>query len=675
MPSNSFAHAFPSFGNMNMLMSRAALTLSLLIGLTRLLCADYVDFVDPLINSDNARIFQTKTASRPFGMVQIAPDTVVGKGFWGGYSYGTANVKGFGHVRDWRIAGLLVMPTTGGVTPSGPESWNSDFSHETEVAQPGYHKVILDRYGITAEITSTMRVGMHRWTFAEAGSADVMFDMFTPLNEAIPEDCRIEKVGDSQLEGWMKVDGEKAGLGKNRGYKTFFVAKFDRGMKEFRAWKKSDLGSVDVISGFPVVGYPRFEVSAEDVVQMKCALSYCSIEQARINMALELNHWDFDKVRSDSRAEWNELLDNIEVEGGTIDQKRKFYTDLWHVLLGRSTCSDANGKYPDRMGSSLVIRDLPRKNIASEAVITCSSELSDDFSASRAVDGIIGKTTGEWASSGEKNPWIKLSWPTARTLNRIDIFDRPNAADDANSGCLVFSDSTSIDVTDIPTDGEGKVVTFDNKTVDWVRFEVTKGTGANVGLSEIKARDANGAPEFRMFNSDSFWWTMWNLNVLWGMAYPDILEEWVQSSLQHYDDDPKHRIPWGTIAGDHSWIMSGAQRTPLIARAIQMDMKNIDVVKAYKALLKMHEGGPFQNRVGNVQWVEEYKTHGYVPLESVSFCAGQTSEHAWCDWVLAQVAEELGDKANHDSYLERSKSWKNIWNPETGFLMPRKKDV
>ena len=95
-------------------------------------------------------------------MVQIAPDTEVGERFWGGYSYNTTNIKGFGHVRDWRIAGVFIMPTTGQVTPSGPASWNSDFCHATEVAHAGYHKVILNRYDITAEITSTMRVGRNR---------------------------------------------------------------------------------------------------------------------------------------------------------------------------------------------------------------------------------------------------------------------------------------------------------------------------------------------------------------------------------------------------------------------------------------------------------------------------------------------------------------------------------
>ena len=390
-------------------------------------------------------------------------------------------------------------------------------------------------------------------------------------------------------------------------------------------------------------------------------------------MAIELDHWNFDKVRRESRCEWNELLSNIKVTGGTNDQKKRFYTDVWHTLLGRSTCSDANGRYPDYMGSSLVIRELPKQNIASLATITTSSELDHAHAATNVVDGVIGKQSGDWASRGEQNPWIMLSWPTRRTLNRIDIFDRPGE-DNANRGKLLFSDSTSIDVTDIPPDGEGKTITFENKEVTGVKFQVQGGTGARVGLSEIKARDAHGEPEYRMFNSDSLWWSMWNLNVWWGLAYPQILEEWVQPSLQHYEDDPKERIPWGTIAGNHSWIMSSAQRTPLIARAIQMDMKDIDVINAYKALLKMHQAGPFEDPAGNVQWAKEYLKLGYVAAESVTFSASQTIEHAWCDWVLAQVAEKLGDRENYECYLHRSTSWENIWNRDVGYLMPRRRD-
>ena len=80
---------------------------------------------------------------------------------------------------------------------------------------------------------------------------------------------------------------------------------------------------------------------------MKVGLSYVSIGQARRNLDAELPHWDFDRVRCESRDEWNRWLGKIEVEGGTATQRKKFYTDLWHALLGRRLSSDVDGKYCD----------------------------------------------------------------------------------------------------------------------------------------------------------------------------------------------------------------------------------------------------------------------------------------------------------------------------------------
>ena len=83
---------------------------------------------------------------------------------------------------------------------------------------------------------------------------------------------------------------------------------------------------------------------------MKVAISYVSEEQARLNLDTELNHWDFDRVKHDSFDEWNRELGKITVEGGTEAERIKFYTDLWHSLLGRHIFSDVNGKYLDNTG-------------------------------------------------------------------------------------------------------------------------------------------------------------------------------------------------------------------------------------------------------------------------------------------------------------------------------------
>jgi len=126
-------------------------------------------------------------------------------------------------------------------------------------------------------------------------------------------------------------------------------------------------------------------------------------------------------------------------------------------------------------------------NVASQATATASSIYNSNYAASKAIDGIIGIWgTGEWASLGELNPWIRLNWSGYKTISRIVLYDRVNTIDSANGGILSFSDGSSISVSGIPNGGTAKEVSFTNKTITWAKFQVSGGTGWNVGLSEIQ---------------------------------------------------------------------------------------------------------------------------------------------------------------------------------------------
>ena len=80
---------------------------------------------------------------------------------------------------------------------------------------------------------------------------------------------------------------------------------------------------------------------------MKVAISYVSTDNAWENLEQDCSHWDFNRVRQESQQEWNEWLGRIDVKGGSHDQQMKFYTDLWHSLLGRHKLDEYNGEYPD----------------------------------------------------------------------------------------------------------------------------------------------------------------------------------------------------------------------------------------------------------------------------------------------------------------------------------------
>ncbi|WP_314587989.1 cohesin domain-containing protein [Paenibacillus terrigena] len=145
---------------------------------------------------------------------------------------------------------------------------------------------------------------------------------------------------------------------------------------------------------------------------------------------------------------------------------------------------------PNNVPLTTSINVTVNKIPASTATVTASSSFNANYSPEKVVDSIIGQSDkGEWASRGELNPWIQLNWATSQTFNKITFYDRPNLVDWAPGGTLTFSDGSTLTVSGIPNDGSAYSVTFPDKTVTWVKFQVSGGNGQNVGLSEIEFYD------------------------------------------------------------------------------------------------------------------------------------------------------------------------------------------
>ena len=304
-----------------------------------------VDKVYPLLDTENSRWFFFSSASRPFGMTSLSPDTEI-KGDWGGgYKYTTDTVKGFSHVHEWQMSGLSVMPVT--ITDASRKNifkdFYSKFSHETEKITPGFHYLQLDRYQITAELTSTKRVGFHRYTFPEITQKAVLFNLNTALGPCENTNGTLEKNNDYELSGTLVMTPN---FRRPKPVTLFFKIKINAPITSVEQ---------DAATGNYLVNLGQFDKK----VLMKVGISYTSIENATMNIQEELPHWDFDKVIAESRTEWNNLLGRIKVEGGTATDQRRFYTDLWHALQGRKIISDANGAYPDNTGEKFRIGQLP----------------------------------------------------------------------------------------------------------------------------------------------------------------------------------------------------------------------------------------------------------------------------------------------------------------------------
>ena len=314
-----------------------------------------VDYVNPFIDTHDSRWFYFSSASRPFGMVNLSPDTDTESTWHSGYLYDSEHIRCFSHIHGWQLAGIPVMPVTGEMKGHlGMDVYQSEFSHEGEVAKPGYHKVYLSDYDITAELTSTTRVGFHRYTFHNDKERHVLFDLGAYLAHGKTLGAKVERVDDQTLEGYMLMD---KGRFRKKPLKVYFRAEFDQPFSASGAWKDQVLQpeSLTQVSGAKTGTFVTFPSETRSLV-MKVALSYTSIENARYNMDYEANHMDFDRVKKASFDEWNRWMNRIQVSGGTRKQKVKFFTDLWHALQGRRIVSDANGYYLDYTGNDPVVR-------------------------------------------------------------------------------------------------------------------------------------------------------------------------------------------------------------------------------------------------------------------------------------------------------------------------------
>ncbi len=313
-----------------------------------------VGWVDPMLGTVSSRWMLYPGPSMPFGMVKLSPDNTEKSGLDAGYEYTIESIAGFGCVHSWGMGSFLTMPTTGrlkvvpGSENEPDKGYRSRFSHNKEIASPGYYGVTLEDYDIRAELTATTRVGFQRYTFPEADKARILFDFRIPEGHRIKVvKARVKKVSDTEIEGYAQRSS------RWNKYSLYFVARLDKPFKSFGGWAGEKIyRDIDEISGeddIDVGAFVNYSTDEDEVIKIQTGISLVSVEQARLNLETEMSEfgWDFEAVRDYARNTWNELLSKIEVEGGTEEQKTKFYTNLYRSYCARTIWSDVNGKYVD----------------------------------------------------------------------------------------------------------------------------------------------------------------------------------------------------------------------------------------------------------------------------------------------------------------------------------------
>lgn len=323
-----------------------------------------LQLVDPTIGTTHCRWFFFTPGATPFGMAKPGPCTDAhygNKQGWEavGYDSRDDSIESFVSFREFQVGGIAVMAATGDLqTVPGdkdkPDSgYRSRFDKETEQAQPGYYSVFLKDYGVRAELTATPRVSFHRFTFTNAADAHILIDVGNQQGESGPVlDASVRRSGPREIEGfviahpvYVRVYQPGAVL------KMYFVAELDKEPMRVGAFRGAERFAGETSIQGPGAGlYASFAPGAGPVV-LKIGLSYTSVANARQNLRQEAASISFDQARQQAQATWEQMLGRILVQGGKESDRVKFYTGLYHALLGRGLSSDCNGAYPKNDGS------------------------------------------------------------------------------------------------------------------------------------------------------------------------------------------------------------------------------------------------------------------------------------------------------------------------------------
>lgn len=305
-------------------------------------------YVDPYIGSSfHGHVFVG--ANVPFGAVQLGP-TQLSEGWdWcSGYHYSDSVIIGFSHTHlsgtgIGDLGDIMLMPATGEFrftkgTVEDPESgFGSKFSHDQEKVKPGYYSVMLKRYNIEVELTASTRAGFHRYKFSKTDDPYIMIDLRQGIGWDSPYETYIEFVNDSTIAGYRYSKGWA------QDQRIFFTAMFSVPIKEFSVARDGKILGEKSATGKDIKGYARFNSNTNEVL-VKVGISPVNMENALLNIATEIPHWDFDKIAEEADSLWNNVLNKVQIKA---DQKtlRTFYTAMYHTMIAPSVFNDVNGDY------------------------------------------------------------------------------------------------------------------------------------------------------------------------------------------------------------------------------------------------------------------------------------------------------------------------------------------
>ena len=334
-----------------------------------------INYVNPFVGTQ--RMGHTYPGAMvPFAAVQLSPDTDTIQyeengqynrrvyDYCAGYQYNDSTIVGFSHTHfsgtgHSDLGDFLIMPTVGDLqlnpgTETNPESgYRSRFSHENEFAEPNYYQVFLEDYNINAELTTSTRVGFHRYTFPETDQAHVIFDLRHNIYHYDEKNVwtfvRVENdsliTGYRQTSGWARTRVVYFAMEFSKPFKSYGHKKYDDVIYNGFYRKFDEENNFPEMAGREIRAHFDFDMEEDETLLIKFAMSSVSTEGALRNLQEEVPDWDFDAVKIAGQQQWETELSKIRVEMMNEEDKRVFYTALYHTFLTPIIYEDVDGRY------------------------------------------------------------------------------------------------------------------------------------------------------------------------------------------------------------------------------------------------------------------------------------------------------------------------------------------
>ena len=305
---------------------------------------DLASLVNPLVGTDrNGNTFPGAVA--PFGMAQLTPNLENNGYYWNDthmHGFAMNSMSGDGCPDEGQV---LMTATTG---PVKIDRANTDFTfdHQHETAEAGYYQVLMQPWGINAELTASTRCGMARFTFPAGRQANILL----PISYANMPTLfsHVHLVDDHTVVGDVSCE---VFLGSHHGIPVYFAMAFSQPFATHGTWTNGKIteGSseasqddrqtvVGFYGSYPASNQPR-------TVEVRIGMSYVDRDGAMKNLQAEMPSGSFDHYHSLAREAWNKELARIKVQGGTLTHRRIFYTALYHALIAPEIFDDVDRRY------------------------------------------------------------------------------------------------------------------------------------------------------------------------------------------------------------------------------------------------------------------------------------------------------------------------------------------